>query len=130
MNDFASWLPLIARGAVVGVLGGVGLVLTQLYGRRGPLIYPVYAAILAALAFVGVRFGELSFAAHFIAALAGMIISTAFAFVAVLILGARQRRQLLASGRPIAPGGAPWWGFPLIGMAIVISSAAVAYLSS
>lgn len=130
MIDLESWLPLIARGAVVGVLGGTGLVLTQIYSRRGPLIFPVYAAILAALGFVGVRFEELPFAAHFSAVLVGMVISTSFAFIAVLILGARERRELLASGRPIAPGGAPWWGFPVIGLAIVISSAAVAYLSS
>ena len=46
-----SWsaLPLVLRAGVVGIFGGAGLVLTQMYSRRGPLIFPVYAAILAAL---------------------------------------------------------------------------------
>ena len=42
--------PALPRAIVVGLFGGAGLALTSIYSRRGPLIYPVYAAILAALA--------------------------------------------------------------------------------
>jgi hypothetical protein len=130
MSDAPSWLPLLLRASVVGVLGGTGLVLTMVYSRRGPLIYPVYAAILGALALAAARFHSLPYAAYFSAVLAGMVVATGMAFVAVLVLGARQRRELLASGRPLAPGRAPIWGFPAIVGAIVVASAAVAYVVS
>jgi hypothetical protein len=130
MTDFLAWLPFLARAAVLGFIGGVGLVLTQVYSRRGPLIYPVYAAILAALALLGARFPELPYTAHFSAVLIGMLVATNVALVAVLVRGARERRALIASGRPLHPGGAPWWGFPAIAAAIVASSAAVAFISS
>ena len=130
MSEITSWLPLVSRSIVVGLLGGAGLVLTHLYSRRGPLIYPVYAAILATLAFVSARFEGLPYLAHLSAVLAGMFVATAVAFAAVLHSGARQRRQLRESGRPFVKGGAPWWGFPAIGLAIFASSAAVAWIAS
>jgi hypothetical protein len=131
MNESASIIALLSRAVVVGILGGAGLVLTQLYTRRGPLIFPVYAAILAVLGLVSFRFRDLSFPALFAAVLAGMLVATGCAFVAVLITGAKSRRELRASGRPMAEGsGAPWWGFPVIGLAIVLASAAVAYVIS
>lgn len=128
--DTTSWLPLVSRALVVGVFGGAGLVLTQMYSRRGPLIYPVYAAILASIALVSARFRDLPYAAHLTAALTGMLVATAMALAAVLVLGARERQRIRESGRPMAPGGAPWWGFPLILLTIVVASAAVAYVSS
>jgi len=130
MLDSASWLPLISRTLVVGVFGGAGLVLTQMYSRRGPLIFPVYAAILVSIALVSARFGDLPYPAHLAAALTGMVVATAMALAAVLVLGARERQKIRESGRPMAPGGAPWWGFPLIILTIVAASAAVAFVSS
>ena len=130
MTEVVTWLPLLARAAVLGVIGGVALVLTLVFSRRGPLIFPVYAAILAALALLGARFPALRYPAHFSAVLTGMLVATGLAVVAVLIRGVRERRELIASGRQIHPGGAPWWGFPAIAAAIVASSAAVAFISS
>ena len=130
MTEVITWLPFLARAAVLGVIGGVGLVLTQVFSRRGPLIFPVYAAILAALALLGARFPALPYQAHFSAVLTGMLVATALALVAVLVRGGRERRALIASGREIRPGGVPWWGFPAIAAALVASSAAVAFISS
>lgn len=41
MIDLGASLPLLARAIVIGVLGGIALILIQLYSRRGPLIFPV-----------------------------------------------------------------------------------------
>ncbi|MEX2177739.1 MAG: hypothetical protein WD801_03455 [Gemmatimonadaceae bacterium] len=130
MSDPIAWLPLLLRAGVVGILGGIGLVLTHIYSRRGPLIYPVYAALLVALALVAARFPLLSFGAYFGAVLAGMVVATGMAFVAVAVRARAARRALLASGRPLVPGRAPWWGLPLISVAIVGASAAVAFVVS
>lgn len=80
MSEIASWLPLVSQSIVVGLLGGAGLVLTHLYSQRGPLVYPVYAAILAALAFVSAHFEGLPYLAHLSAVLAGMFVATAIVF--------------------------------------------------
>jgi len=128
--DFDSWFPLLSRSVVVGILGGAGLVLTHLYSRRGPLIYPVYAAILAALALVSARFDSLPYSAHFSAVLSGMFVATAIAFVEVMRSAKAARQRLIASGRPLVEGGAPWWGLPVVALAIVASSAAVAWIAS
>lgn len=130
MSNAVSWLPLVLRAGVVGILGGAGLVLTQLYSRRGPLIYPVYAALLAALALVSSRFQTLPYVAHFAAVLTGMLVATGMTLVAVLVLGGRERRRLLESGRPVAHGRAPLWGLPLILFAIVAASAGAAFVAS
>ena len=130
MTELASWLPFLARAAVLGFIGGIGLVLTQIYSRRGPLIFPVYAAILAGLALLGARFPQLPYSVHFAAVLTGMLVATEVALVGTLVRGGRERRRLILSGRAIHPGGAPWWGFPVIAAAIIASSAAVAFISS
>ena len=50
--------PALPRALTVGAFGGVGLVLTVVYSRRGPMIFVPYAALLAALAVLLSRFGE------------------------------------------------------------------------
>ncbi len=45
-----EFTPTLLRGLVIGAFGGAGLILTQVYSRRGPLIFIVYATILFALA--------------------------------------------------------------------------------
>jgi hypothetical protein len=127
--DPPAW-SLVLRSLVVGVLGGAGLILTQAYSRRGPLIFPVYAALLAALAFLSARFVELPYAARFAAALSGVLLASAMALIGVLVIGGRERRRLVESGRPMAPGRAPAWALPLVLIILVVVSAAVAYVSS
>ena len=119
----------LLQTAVIGILGGAGLVLTQLYSRRGPMIYPVYAAILFVLTLSLTRAAGLGFAPRFLAALVAMMISTAIAMVATVVLAARRRRALLASGRPIGPGRVPSWVAPLLLLLLSTASAAAAYLS-
>src|SRR3954469_10543208 len=100
----SAFTHVLLQAAVIGVFGGAGLVLTQLYSRRGPMIYPVYAAILFVLTLSLTRATSLGFVSRFLAALAAMVISTAIAMAGIVVLGARTRRALLASGRPLAPG--------------------------
>ena len=120
----------LSRALVIGVFGGTGLVLTQLYSRRGPMIYPVYAALLAALALSLARVNDLSFAARFVIALSATLLATAMTFVATVVLGRRARKQLIESGRPFGPGRVPAWGLPLLLLILVVVSAGVAHVSS
>jgi hypothetical protein len=91
--------PALARAAVIGAFGGAGLALTATYSRRGPLIYPVYAAILAALAILLSRYPDLPYLGRVLAAFVGFCVATAAAYVAVGLLSRRARRRLVASGR-------------------------------
>lgn len=84
--------PALPRALVVGCFGGVGLVLTTVYSHRGPLIYPVYAALLSGLAFVLARYPDLTFPARFVAALAGYALASAALYVAVLRQANQERR--------------------------------------
>jgi hypothetical protein len=124
-----EFVPALSRALVIGVFGGAGLVLTQLYSRRGPLIYPVYAAILFVLGLSLTRTPSLGFTARLLIALAAILLSTLAALVATIVRGNRERDRIRESGRIIAPGGAPVWGFPLILLVLVVASAGVAYVS-
>ena len=130
MGMASEFVPALSRALVIGVFGGAGLVLTQMYSRRGPLIYPVYAAILFVLGLSLARTASLGFGARVLVAFAAVLLSTLFAVVAAIVLGNRQRRLLRESGRQLAAGGAPVWGFPLILLALIAASAGVAYIST
>jgi hypothetical protein len=129
--------PALPRSVVIGAFGGAGLALTALYSRRGPMIYPVYAAILAAFAALLARFPDLPYASRLLAALAGFCVATAALYVTTGILADRQRRRLVAKGRLPATAlkfrlsvvGHAWRiGFLLI--VGTIASAGVAFIAS
>ena len=91
--------PAFPRAIVVGIFGGAGLCLTILYSRRGPMIFVPYAALLAGLTFLLSRYANLSYTNRFLAALAGFIVATAAAYVAVNIMANRRREELRKEGR-------------------------------
>jgi hypothetical protein len=121
---------LLPRALVIGAFGGAALVLTQIYSRRGPLIYPVYAAILFTLGLFLMRATGLGFGARLLICLVAVLLSTAMTLLATLVLAARARTRLLAEGRTLVPGRAPIWGLPLVLLILVTASAGVAYVSS
>jgi hypothetical protein len=125
-----EFMPALTRGLVIGVFGGAALVLTQIYSRRGPLIYPVYGAILFVLGLALSRTVGLSFLARVTVVLSGMLLSTLCTLVATMVFAAGVRRRLLAFGQPVARGHAPAWGFPLVFLVLIAASAGVAYVSS
>lgn len=86
--------PAFARAVVLGAFGGIGLILTTVYSRRGPLIYPVYAAILGSLAVLLARYTGVAFPIRLSAAMAGFMVAGALHYVAVSILANRERRRL------------------------------------
>lgn len=90
--------PLLMRALVLGLFGGAGLALTAIYSRRGPLIYPVYAAFLAALGLLLARHAALAFATRAASALSAFLIASAVLYVTVAILARDQRRRLVAEG--------------------------------
>lgn len=125
----ADFSAVLARALVIGAFGGAALVLTQIYSRRGPMIYPVYAAILFVLGMFLSRASGLGFGARLLACFAAVLLSTAITFVATLVHAARARARLLAQGRILHPGRAPIWGLPLVLLVLVTASAGVAYVS-
>src|SRR5436309_12839557 len=90
--------PALPRALAVGAFGGVGLVLTVVYSRRGPMIFVPYAALLAALTLLLSRFGQLPYAPRFAAAFAAFGIGTVPVYVAVGRCGKRQRESLRCEG--------------------------------
>ena len=105
--------PAVPRALVVGAFGGAGLVLTVVYSRRGPMIYPVYAALLAALTLLLARYPEVAYGGRFGAALAGFAAASAPLYVATGVLAERERRRLRREGRLSARAG----GVRLVGHA-------------
>src|SRR6476660_4374660 len=91
--------PVLPRALVVGVFGGIGLVLTAVYSRRGPLIFAPYAALLAALTLVLARYPNLAYGVRVAAGLAGFLVASAALYVATGVLADRARRRLVAEGR-------------------------------
>jgi hypothetical protein len=89
----------LPRAAVVGLFGAAGLSLTSIYSRRGPLIYPVYAAILATLALLATRYPSLPFIVRFVASLCAFVVASIGLSITVDILAAKGRRRLVAQGR-------------------------------
>ncbi|MEO5818005.1 MAG: hypothetical protein ABIT20_22240 [Gemmatimonadaceae bacterium] len=104
--------PLMPRALVLGLFGGAGLVLTSLYARRGPAIYPVYAAFLTLLAFELARYDHLTYAARFSAALSAFIMASAALWMTTLLLADRARRDLVIAGR--LPAAALRYRRPLV----------------
>ena len=123
---------LLGQAVVIGTVGGVGLTLTTIYSRRGPMIYPVYAAIVCALTLLLTRYSALSFSTRFWACLAGFLVANVALYPVVSILAQRQRRELVTQGRlpesalksSIGMLGHSWrMGF-LVGIGAIISAAA------
>ena len=89
----------VPRALVLGAFGGAALVLTVMYSTRGPLILPVYAALLAALGLLLARYTTVSYAGRFVAALVGFSAASVFLYVAVVVLVERERQRLRRAGR-------------------------------
>jgi|SRR5688572_3389075 hypothetical protein len=130
MLDLTASGPLLTRAIVIGALGGIGLILTHVFSRRGPLIFPVYAGILASLAMVTARFPDVPFNAAFASVLAGMTVATMLALLSVLVRSAKHRRKVVASGRVIKDERPPRWALPLTALSLIASSAAAAFIAT
>jgi hypothetical protein len=127
--------PLVLRAAVIGLFGGFGLSLTSIYSRRGPMIFPVYAALLASLALLLARQSQVSFGLRTTAAFVGFTIASLIAYVTVVILADRSREALVAQGRlhRSAKGVSALghlWRWALLLSIGTLASAAVAFVSA
>lgn len=127
--------PAFPRAIVLGAFGGIGLVLTTIYSRRGPLVFVPYAALVAALAVLLARYPELPYAARLGAGLAGFLVASAALYVTAAIRGDRGRRRLVAEGRLPASAldGIPLsghaWRLGLLVAVGTILSAGIAYIA-
>lgn len=128
--------PALARAAVVGVFGAAALALITIYSRRGPMIFPVYAAILAALALLLTRFPALSLADRLAACLVSFCVASAGLYVASGILAQRHRQHAVARGQlppsalhfRISFAGHAWRWAVLLSIGVVVS-AGVAFIA-
>ena len=68
--------PLFARALVIGIFGGVGLLLGHRFSTRGPIMFPIYAAILFVASLVVAQYPGLSFMARFSFVMLSMLIAT------------------------------------------------------
>ena len=91
--------PAFPRALMLGAFGGVGLALTVIYSRRGPMIYPAYAALFATLTLLLARYSSLAFVTRFAAGLAAFLLASSILYVTVGVLANRERRRLVAAGR-------------------------------
>ena len=120
--------PAFMRAVVLGAFGGIGLVLTTMYSRRGPLIFPVYAAFLGSLAVLLARYADLAFPIRLSAAMAGFVVAAAIHYVAVDISANRERRRLGFTQN--IPFLGHLWRLSLLFTAGFIASAGVAFIAS
>jgi hypothetical protein len=116
-------MALILRAIVVGAFGGVGLVLTTIYSRRGAMIYPVYASLLVALAMLVARHASPGYAARFVAVLVGFLVASA-ALYAVTIVRANRAREHLGIRSHVSIVGHGWRIALLTGIGAVVSAGA------
>ena len=128
--------PAFPRALVLGAFGGIGLTLTALYSRRGPLVFAPYAAFLAALTVLLARYAALPYATRLAAAFAGFLVASAALYVTDGVLGDRQRRRLVAEGRLPASAlhagvslAGHAWRIGLLGAVGTVLSAGVAFLA-
>jgi hypothetical protein len=120
--------PMFLRAVVLGAFGGIGLTLTTMYSRRGPLIFPVYAAFLGSLAVLLARYEGIAFPIRLSAAMAGFVVAAAIHYVAVGISANRERRRMgLTENVPFL---GHLWRLSLLSMAGFIASAGVAFIAS
>jgi hypothetical protein len=120
--------PAFVRAVVLGAFGGIGLVLTTIYSRRGPLIFPVYAAFLGSLAVLLARYPDIAFPIRLSAAMVGFVVAAAIHYVAVVIAANRQRRGMGFTWN--VPFLGHLWRLSVLFTAGFIASAGVAFVAS
>jgi hypothetical protein len=125
--------PVFSRLVVLGAFGGLGLALTTFYSRRGPLIFPVYTAFLAAVAVLLARYADIAFPERLLAAIVGFLVAATIHYVAVGVHANRQRR-VLHQRYPQLPLTIPYtghvWRLSVLALAGLVASAGVAFLVS
>ena len=127
--------PLFPRAIVLGIFGGIALILTISYSRRGPLVYLSYAAMAMAMALLVARHAELSFSVKVTASFAAFFMATLLASFAVAVHGGRHREQLRRQGRlaPDSPGLSTWgqlWRLGSVMMAGLVVAMGIAFIAS
>lgn len=121
--------PAFSRALTVGVFGGVGLVLLSMLSRRGPLVFPVYAAILASLAVLLARYPAMAFPLRLGCAFGGFTVAGVIHYISVGIAANRDRRRRGAPPESLSVAGHSWRLAFLLGTGL-LASAGVAFIAS
>jgi hypothetical protein len=125
--------PVLSRSLALGLLGGIGLALTTVLSRRGPVILPVYAAFLGATAFLLALYSEISYRQRFLAAMAAFVVAASIHYVTVGLHANRQRRRLqprYPEIRHTVPLIGHVWRLSILTTMGLIASAGLAFLTS
>jgi hypothetical protein len=117
---------ILLRALVLGLLSGAGLVLTHVHSRRGPMLYPVYAATLLGIALMLAQFDAMGFALRFGAALLSLGVASLLLLLRVSYRSAQ--RRALQGAVAMGPSRRPPWGMPLVATTLLAGSAAVAFI--
>ncbi len=121
--------PAFSRALTVGVFGGVGLVLTSMSSRRGPLVFPVYAAILTSLAFLLARYPAMAFPLRLGCAFGGFTVAGVIHYISVGIAANQDRRRRGIQPESLSVAGHSWRLAFLLGTGL-LASAGVAFIAS
>jgi len=127
--------PLFPRAIVLGIFGGIALILTIIYSRRGPHVYISYAAMAVVMALLVARHETLSFGAKSTAAFAAFLVATALASFAVAVQGERHREELRRQKRlaPDSPGLSTWgqvWRLGSVMLAGLAAAIGIVFVAS
>jgi ABC-type iron transport system FetAB permease component len=113
--------PVFSRALVLGALGGIALVLVQVFSTRGPLIFLPYIGLFVALAALVARHRAQRFSARTVASFAAFVLSTAMSWLYVMIV---------ANPQPLwQPSWLGVWHVMLVFGAGALLAAAVAYIT-
>jgi uncharacterized YccA/Bax inhibitor family protein len=125
---FPADAALQTRAVVIGVLGGISLLLGYRFSTRGPIMFPIYAAILFVASLVIAQFPGLTFMTRFGVVLLTMIIATMISLAGVIYNAHRRDRIRAKKNLPPIEGHAPWWGAPFVLASVAAASDGVALL--
>lgn len=127
MIDFLAH-PASLWAAALGLFGGGSLVLVERFSRRGPLLFPVYAALLAALTVLLASYSASSFRSRFGAAFLGFVVAAILHYIAVGFAADEERRQRGVTAR-LSLAGHAWRLSLLLGLGM-LACAGVAFVAA
>ena len=110
-------------GVLVGLIGGCALVLASISSRIGPIILPVYAAIIVAIRYFVIRGSGGSFVQRLGGSALALFVATGILIISVLIRGQRERATLVTAtvAAPTASGGLAIVGLVLVAIALLLA---------
>ena len=126
----SSFLETLLRALAIGAFGGAGLILTQLYSRRGPAVFPVYSALVVLLGAFLVRASPLGFLRLFIVSFLALMLAVFVSTAGGLLIATRVIRAKQVVVRQRRPLSDLLGQVGVMVLAIGVASVGIAYVVS